>query len=92
VTTRGEAWTAAQLAGEIVAIVLRSTTTDLRRTCIIRSSSFADDVHWDDWFKMGLRKPVERRLHESVSAFLIMERVKTVGGLADLVWSKMEPA
>ena len=41
---------------------------------------------------MRLRKPIEKRLHESLSAFLIMERVKTVGDLIDYVWSSMEAA
>jgi acyl carrier protein len=86
----GEVWTAAQLMSQIAAIVC-DLDDNLTPADVIRSATFAGDLGWDDPFMLRLRKPVEQRLHERVSAFQISERVKTVGDLADLVWSKMEP-
>jgi hypothetical protein len=86
----GELWTAAQLMSQIVLIVC-DLDDNLTPADVIRSATFAGDFGWDGPFKLRLRKPVEQRLHEKMSAFQISERVKTVGDLADLVWSKMEP-
>jgi len=87
----GNPWTADQVMQEIVAIVC-DLDDNLTPKEVTRSDSFTDGFGWDEWFKMRLRKPVERRLHESLSAFLLMERVKTVGDLVDYVWSSMEKA
>jgi hypothetical protein len=86
----GELWTVAQLMSQIVLIVC-DLDHNLTPADVLRSATFAGDFGWDDPFKLRLRKPVEQRLHVKVSAFQISERVKTVGDLADLVWSKMEP-
>lgn len=87
---RGTEWTVAQLMGEIAAIVCDLDDNRTPAECV-RSASFADEFGWDGPFKARLRKPVENRLHEKISLSDIMNRVKTVGDLADLVWSKMEP-
>jgi hypothetical protein len=87
----GDLWTAAQVMRELAAIVC-ALDDNLKPADVTRSASFAGDFGWDDWFKLRLRKPVEKRLHESLSAFVIVERVKTVGDLADYVWSSMEAA
>lgn len=88
---QGELWTAAQLLREI-AEILCDLDDNLTLADVVRSATFAGDFGWDDPFKLRLRKPVVERLHEKISAFEISERVKTVGDLQDLVWSKMEPA
>ena len=87
----GDTWTAAQLLAEVAAIVC-DLDDNLTPADVVRSASFADDFGWDEWFRLRLRKPVEKRLHESLSAYLILERVKTVGDLVDYVWSSMEDA
>src|SRR5215471_1287241 len=87
----GNVWNAAQVLAEIAAIVC-ALDDNLTAADVVRSASFADDFGWDEWFKLRLRKPVEKRLHESLSAYLIIERVKTVGDLVDYVWSSMENA
>jgi hypothetical protein len=87
----GNTWTAARLLAEIAGIIC-ALDDNLTTADVIRSASFADDFGWDEWFKLRLRKPIEKRLHESLSAYLILERVKTVGDLVDYVWSSMEAA
>src|SRR5215831_15349533 len=82
----GQTWTAAQLLAEIASIIC-DLDDNLAPADVVRSASFADDFGWDEWFKLRLRKPIEKRLHESLSAYLILERVKTVGDLVDYVWS-----
>jgi len=87
----GQAWSLEQVTAEI-ANILCALDDNLTPKDVKRSASFSGDLGWDDWFKLRLRKPIERRLHESLSAFLIMERVKTVGDLIDYLWSSMEAA
>jgi len=87
----GQTWSLEQVTGEIANIIC-ALDDNLTPRDVKRSASFSGDLGWDDWFKMRLRKPIERRLHESLSAFLLMERVKTVGDLIDYVWSSMEAA
>jgi acyl carrier protein len=87
----GQIWSPEQVVAEIAAIMC-ALDDNLTPKDVKRSATFSGDLGWDDWFKMRLRKPIENRLHESLSAFLIMERVKTVGDLIDYVWSSMEAA
>ena len=87
----GQTWSLEQVVAEITSIVC-ALDDNLTPQEVKRSATFSGDLGWDDWFKMRLRKPIEKRLHESLSAFLIMERVKTVGDLVDYVWSSMEAA
>jgi len=86
----GNQWTVAQLMGEIAAIVC-DLDDNLTPADVVRSASFADDFGWDDPFKARLRKPVRSRLHETITLSQITEKLDTVGDLADLVWSKMDP-
>ena len=47
---------------------------------------------WDSWYRLRLLKPVWKRLREQLPAQLVVDRVKSVGDLRDLVWALMEDA
>jgi len=86
---RGSLWTLSEVEAEILAVIAR-LDAKAREPEVTRATRFARDLGWDEWFKLSLLKPVKRRLHETLSAAVVLDRVKTVGDLVDYVWSSME--
>ena len=84
----GQVWTLAQVEVEIAGIVAQ-LTPGVDPGAIQRASRFRDDLGWDDWSLLRVVKPVWRRLHETLSDYVVKE-LRRVGELMDYVWSKME--
>lgn len=85
----GGYWSAAAVEREILDLV---RAIDPHAKQLTRSTTFSGDLGWDDWFKLSVLKPVRKRFHESLSATVVLDRVRTVGDLVDYVWASMGPA
>ena len=83
----GGLWTAAQVEEAVFRLVV---DLDANAAGLTRKTRFSADLGWDDWFKLSVIKPVKSRLHESLNATVVLDRVKTVGDLVDYVWAMME--
>ena len=71
--------------------LVRDVDPGIGKRKLTRSTSFSGDLGWDDWFKLGVLRPVRDRLHESLSATVVLDRVHTVGDLIAYVWASMGP-
>jgi len=87
----GGYWSAAAVEREILDLV-RAIDPNAKRLALKRATTFSGDLGWDDWFKLSVLKPVRKRFHESLSATVVLDRVRTVGDLVDYIWASMGPA
>ena len=71
---------------------MRELDPGIGKRKLTRSTRLSADLGWDDWFKLSVIKPVRQRMHESLSATVVLDRVHTVGDLADYVWASMGAA
>jgi hypothetical protein len=84
----GGRWTLPEVEAEIVSIV-RDLDPKASAILLTRSTRFARDLGWDDWYELGLLGPVDRKLHVGLSAAVLLERVKSLGDLTDYVWASL---
>lgn len=85
----GKQWTEDEVTAEVIAIV-RELSPGFDGPVTARTS--LAKLGWDTWYRLRLLKPVWRRLHERLPAQLVVDRVRSVGDLRDLVWALMEDA
>jgi acyl carrier protein len=83
----GREWTEDEVTAEVIAIV-RDLSPGAAGAVTARTT-FAK-LGWDTWYRLRLLKPVLKRLHERLPAQLLVEKVRTVGDLRDMVWALME--
>lgn len=86
----GKEWTEDEVTAEVIAIV-RDLSPGFGHASITARTTFAK-LGWDSWYRLRLLKPVRKRLHERLPAQVVMDRVKNVGSLRDMVWALMEDA
>lgn len=87
---KGMSWRESEVATAAIAIVAELNGSSA--TGIGRQTQFGRDLGWDDWYKLGLIKPVKRQLHETLAHPIVKNDLKNVGQLVDYVWSLMERA
>lgn len=86
----GKEWTEKEVTAEVIAIV-RELSPGVGHASITAKTTFAK-LGWDSWYRLRLLKPVRKRLHERLPAQVVMDKVKNVGSLRDMVWALMEDA
>jgi acyl carrier protein len=86
----GKEWTADEVTAEVIAIV-RDLSPGVGSAATTAKTTFAK-LGWDSWYRLRLLKPVRKRLHERLPAQIVMDKVRSVGDLRDLVWALMEDA
>lgn len=86
----GQTWTLQEVEDEVRDIVVQRSP-GFKPADISRATKFVHDLGWDQWYLIGVGKPVRKRLHESLEDSVVVS-LKTLGDLADYVWGKMEPA
>lgn len=87
----GGRWTLAEVEQEMAAIVSR-LDPKAGALPLARSTRFARDLGWDEWFRLGLSDPVARKLHVVLPAATLLRDVRSFGDLIDAVWARLEVA
>lgn len=85
----GKEWTKDEVTAEVIAIV-RDLSPGVDGA-VTAKTTFAK-LGWDSWYRLRLLTPVRKRLHERLPAQIVMDKVKNVGDLRDMVWALMEDA
>jgi acyl carrier protein len=85
----GKEWTEDEVTAEVIAIVRELSPG--AEGAMTAKTTFAK-LGWDSWYRLRLLKPVRKRLHERLPAQIVMDKVRSVGDLRDMVWALMEDA
>lgn len=84
---RGHRWTDGGVERAVIRIVRRLSPGWARRK-IARRTRLHADLGWDEWYVLRVAKPIRLLLHVTPDDRALL-RLRTVGELVALVWSRM---
>jgi hypothetical protein len=84
----GHTWTDRGVERAVIRIV-RHLSPGFARRRITKKTRLHQDLGWDEYYVLGVVKPIRTTLHEQLEDRVVLD-LRTVGDLVGCVWGSME--